>query len=125
MNSSGPSMLPSPCVVMVRDKFVVKADVPKLVERRMGQSSDYKNDSACDLCDLESCVCWDSAVCVKSLQSFHSTNTVNRCLIGRDQEYQTLNLTYAVNIIKIAMIISIFPKPLKPYVVLSCPKSVS
>jgi cytochrome P450 len=46
--------------------------------------------------------------------------TSNRVFVGsplcRDQEYQTLNLTYAVNIIKIATIISIFPKSLKPIV---------
>jgi len=46
--------------------------------------------------------------------------TSNRVFVGvplcRDEEYQTLNLTFAVNLIKIAMIISIFPKPLKPIV---------
>jgi hypothetical protein len=46
------------------------------VERRLGQSSRCRNDSTCDLRDLESCVCWDSAVCVNSLRSFHSINII-------------------------------------------------
>ena len=36
---------------------------------------------------------------------------------GRDYDYQTLNLTFAVNLIKFGLIISMFPKPLKPCVV--------
>jgi hypothetical protein len=50
---------------------------------------------------------------------------VNQCLIGRDQDYVTLNLTFAVNVMKFATIIGLFPKPLKPYVVMSCIDSVS
>ena len=49
---------------------------------------------------------------------------VNWYLIGRDRDYQALNLNLAVNVIKFATIISMFPKPLKPYVVMSCFKSV-
>ena len=40
---------------------------------------------------------------------------------GRDYDYQTLNLTFAVNVIKFGMIIGMFPRPLKPFVLLySC-----
>jgi hypothetical protein len=45
-------------------------------------------------------------------------------LIGRDQDYQNLNLAFTVNLMKIATIISMFPKPLKLYVVTSCHESV-
>jgi hypothetical protein len=36
---------------------------------------------------------------------------------GRDHDYQTLNLTFRVNVVKFGFIISLFPKPLKPCVV--------
>ena len=36
-----------------------------------------------------------------------------------------MNLGFAVNIMKIATIVSMFPKPLKPYVVMSCHESLS
>ena len=43
---------------------------------------------------------------------------------GRDYDYQTLNLTFSVNLIKFGLIISMFPKPLKPCVVPSiCAKT--
>jgi len=37
---------------------------------------------------------------------------------GRDQDYQNLILTYAVDVLKVALIITWFPRPLKSYVVL-------
>ena len=37
---------------------------------------------------------------------------------GRDDNYQTLNINFAVNVIKFGLIISMFPRPLKPCVVL-------
>jgi len=36
---------------------------------------------------------------------------------GRNHDYQNLNLTYAKNVVKTGMIIGMFPKPLKPWVV--------
>jgi cytochrome P450 len=43
--------------------------------------------------------------------------STNRIFVGvplcRDHDYQTLNLTFAVNVVKSAMIIGLFPKPLK------------
>jgi hypothetical protein len=38
---------------------------------------------------------------------------------GQDYDYQTLNLTFAVNVVKFGLIISLFPKPLKLCVVSS------
>ena len=38
---------------------------------------------------------------------------------GRDHDYQTLNLTVAVNVMKFGSILSMFPRPFKPYVVTS------
>ncbi|KAF8463187.1 cytochrome P450 [Russula ochroleuca] len=47
----------------------------------------------------------------------------NRILVGvplcRDYDYQTLNSTFADNVVKFGMIISLFPKSLKPRVVSS------
>jgi cytochrome P450 len=44
----------------------------------------------------------------------------NRIFVGaplcRDYDYQTLNLTFAVNVVKFGLIISLFPEPLKPIV---------
>ncbi|KAF8477701.1 cytochrome P450 [Russula ochroleuca] len=44
----------------------------------------------------------------------------NRIFVGvplcRDYDYQTLNLTFAVNVVKFGLVISLFPKPLKPIV---------
>ena len=40
-------------------------------------------------------------------------------LIGRNQEYLELNLNFAVNVVKFAMIIGMVPKPLKSYVAMS------
>ena len=37
--------------------------------------------------------------------------------LGRNRDYQELNLTFAVNVIKHGMIVSFFPKPLKSCVV--------
>jgi len=46
--------------------------------------------------------------------------TTNRVFVGaplcRNQDYLTLNLNYAINVVKFALIISMFPKPLKPIV---------
>ncbi|KAH9992086.1 cytochrome P450 [Russula vinacea] len=43
--------------------------------------------------------------------------TTNRIFVGvplcRDYDYQTLNLTFAVNVVKFGLIISLFPKPLR------------
>src|SRR6266702_8512047 len=93
------------------------------MERRLGQSPRRRNDATCDLRDHESCVCRVSAVCVKTLRSFRSV--VNQCLIGRDEDYLTLNMNLAANVIKLAAIIGLFPKPLRPYVALSCHEFVS
>ena len=49
---------------------------------------------------------------------------LTRRLTGRDRDYQTLNSDFAINVIKYATIISIFPKPLKPYVVVVCLESI-
>jgi len=36
--------------------------------------------------------------------------------VGRNLDYQDLNLTFAINVVKFATIIRFFPKPLKPIV---------
>ncbi|KAI0000304.1 cytochrome P450 [Russula vinacea] len=46
--------------------------------------------------------------------------TSNRIFVGvplcQDHDYQNLNLTFAVNVVKFGLIIGMFPKPLKPIV---------
>ncbi len=45
--------------------------------------------------------------------------------IGQDKDYLNLNLNYAVNVFKFALIIKMFPELLKPYVAISCHLYVS
>ncbi|KAH9975535.1 cytochrome P450 [Lactifluus volemus] len=44
----------------------------------------------------------------------------NRVFVGaplcRNRDYQTLNLTFAINVVKFGMVLSMFPKPLRPIV---------
>lgn len=58
--------------------------------------------------------------CVRENSLIPSLINVNWCVIGRNQDYLTLNLTFAINVMKLATIISIFPNTLKPYVVMAC-----
>ncbi|KAF8491192.1 cytochrome P450 [Russula emetica] len=62
---------------------------------------------------------WVKVPILESLQRVICRAT-NRIFVGvplcRDYDYQTLNLTYAVNIVKFGLIIGMFPKPLKPIV---------
>jgi hypothetical protein len=44
---------------------------------------------------------------------------------GRDHDYQTLNMTFATNVVKSGMIIRLFPKPLKLCVVICTRFSLS
>ena len=64
-------------------------------------------------------------MCVNALHpSIQLMSYFNQCLIGRNQDYMASNLNFAVNVIKSATIISMFSKPLKPYVVMSFIESV-
>jgi len=62
---------------------------------------------------------WVKVPILESLQRVICRAT-NRIFVGvplcRDYDYQTLNLTYAVNVVKFGLIIGMFPKPLKPIV---------
>ena len=44
--------------------------------------------------------------------------------LGRNHDYQFLNLTFAANVVKFATIIRLFPKPLKPCVFVLSPCSL-
>ena len=85
----------------------------------MGQSSRGRNDSTSDLRDHESCVCRDSVMYVGSPILPSDKYPLLTSLIGRNQEYLNLNLNFAVNAVKFAIIIGMFPKLLKGYVVMS------
>jgi cytochrome P450 len=62
---------------------------------------------------------WVKVPILESLQRLICRAT-NRIFVGvplcRDYDYQTLNLTFAVNVVKFGLIIGMFPKPLKPIV---------
>ncbi|KAF8488648.1 cytochrome P450 [Russula emetica] len=62
---------------------------------------------------------WVKIPILESLQRV-ICRTMNRILVGaplcRDHDYQTLNLSFASNVLKFGFIISLFPKPLKPIV---------
>ncbi|KAH9067784.1 cytochrome P450 [Lactarius vividus] len=62
---------------------------------------------------------WVKVPVLETMQRVVSATT-NRVFVGpplcRNQEYLTLNLNYAVNVIKFATIVGIFPKPLKSIV---------
>jgi len=121
-NSSGLLMHPSLCMAMVRGEFGSrKRCFHKLTECRLGQNSRFRNDATCSLRDHESCLCRDSAVCVKTLLKV----LLLIGHIGRDKDYQTLNMNYAVNVFKFATIIKMFPESVKPYVAMSCHDYVS
>ncbi len=55
-------------------------------------------------------------VCHHSL-AFLFVQSVLISFLGRNPDYHKLNLTFAINVIKYATIISLFPKTLKPCVV--------
>ena len=82
----------------------------------MGQSSRGRNDSTSDLRDHKSCICGGSVM--YGVRSCHPIDILTS-LIGRNQEYLELNLNFAVNVVKFAMIIGMVPKPLKSYVAMS------
>ncbi|KAH8996773.1 cytochrome P450 [Lactarius akahatsu] len=62
---------------------------------------------------------WVKVPVLETMQHVVSATT-NRVFVGfplcRNQDYLTLNLNYAVNVMKFATIIGMFPKPLKPIV---------
>ncbi|KAH8996774.1 cytochrome P450 [Lactarius akahatsu] len=62
---------------------------------------------------------WVKVPVMETMQRVVSATT-NRVFVGpplcRNQEYLTLNLNYAVNVMKFAAIIGMFPRPLKPIV---------
>ncbi|KAH9006342.1 cytochrome P450 [Lactarius hatsudake] len=62
---------------------------------------------------------WVKVPVLETMQHVVSATT-NRVFVGpplcRNQDYLTLNLNYAVNVMKFATIIGMFPKPLKPVV---------
>ena len=79
----------------------------------MDQGSHFRDPSTSNLPCHESYFCWSSFMFV-----FHFL-VLRACVdifSGRDYDYQTLNLTFAVNVVKFGLIISMFPRPLKPCV---------
>src|SRR5579863_7191198 len=58
-------------------------------------------------------------LCPRSFPGFSVVQYEQMLFLGRNRDYQDLNLTFAVNVVKYGTVISFFPKPLKPCVVIS------
>jgi hypothetical protein len=87
-------------------------------EDSMCQSLELKKSITHKECRVgqESCFRRDSSMSVVIFQFF---DVVNDTLSGRNRDYQHLNMTFAINVLKYSTIISLFPRPLKPCVVVS------
>jgi hypothetical protein len=64
-------------------------------------------------------------LCARNLSAPSIQSISYQSQIGRDPDYQSLNVNFAVNVVKFGTIISMFPKPLKPYVTMSYHEPVS
>jgi len=78
----------------------------------MGQDTYSTNCSTSNLSRLQSVIRGHSLMCAAILWSLVSD--ICRCLEGQNRDYQKIALNYAVNVMKLAYILSMFPKPLKP-----------
>ena len=88
------------------------------MEYRMGQCLHSRGPPACSLPCHESYFRRSSSMFVFNYLVLRSLQRPVLILFsGRDYDYQTLNLTFAVNVVKFGLIIRIFPKILKPCVV--------
>jgi hypothetical protein len=81
----------------------------------MGQGPHFRKPSTCSLPCYESYFCWSSSMFVFIFWFYDRFVLI--FFPGRDYDYQTLNLSFAVNVVKFGLIIGMFPKPLKPCVV--------
>ena len=89
-------------------------------ERRVGQDPHSRDRSTRGLPRHESYFRRRSSMFVTALRLSALRSLQSPVLIffpGRDYDYQTLNLTFAINVMKFGLIIGLFPKPLKPCVV--------
>ena len=84
----------------------------------MGQGSDSREPSTCNLSCHESYLCWSSSMFVFHFLVLRSLQLrVLTLFPGRDYDYQTLNLTFAVNVVRFGLIFGMFPRPMKLCVV--------
>ena len=91
----------------------------------MDQGPHSRDHSTRGLPRHESCFCWCPFMSVIISTSTIHLVTCADFFSGRDYDYQTMNLTYTTNVVKSAIIIGFFPKPLKPCVVSSNRVSLS
>ncbi len=86
-------------------------------ECRMGEGAYHGDASTSSLQCYQSCFCRGSSLSVIVVTALWFVRSVLTLFLGRNRDYQSLNLTFAINVIKYGIIINMFPKPLKPYVV--------
>ena len=124
MNSSGFSMLPSPCVVMVRDKLGSQDLILCIHEMQIG--SKFLSEILFNERFVRpQIVCLWGLRYVREISPIQSKLSVNPFFIGRNEDYLDLNLNFTTNVIKTAIILRMFPKSLRPYAATSCHQSVS
>ena len=85
----------------------------------MGEGAYHGDASTSDLQCHKSCFCRCSSLSVIVVIALWLVRSVLTLFLGRNRDYQHLNLTFAVNVIKYGTIINMFPKPLKPCVVVA------
>jgi len=83
----------------------------------VGEGAYHGDASTSDLQCHKSCFCRCSSLSVIVVIALWFVRSVLTLFLGRNRDYQHLNLTFAVNVIKYGTIINMFPKPLKPCVV--------
>ena len=71
------------------------------------------------ICRVTNRVFVGAPLCPRYFPGFWFVQYERMLFLGRDRDYQDLNLTFAVNVVKHGTIISFFPKLLKPCVVIS------
>ena len=86
-------------------------------ECRMGEGAYHGGASTSSLQCHQSCFCRGSSLSVIVVTALWFVRSVLTLFLGRNRDYQDLNLTFAINVIKSGIIINMFPEPLKPCVV--------
>jgi hypothetical protein len=111
-------MIQSQLARTVRGKFLSEEAISHKA-CRVGQGPHFRHLSTRGLPCLESYFCWSPSMFVIKSCLFDTFATYPDFfpLAGRDYGYQTLHLTYTIDVVKSGMIIGMFPQPLKPCVV--------
>jgi hypothetical protein len=103
---------------MVRGKVLAEKAIG-YTACRVGKGPHPRDPATRDLPHHKPYLCRGSSMFVIFSRSLIPSVVCADFLSGRDYDYQTLNLSFAVNVMKFGIIIGLFPKPLKPCVLTS------